>query len=526
MLIFPAQPTIVVAMLVPARPLITPSGRPVLIIDSVTKSFAGVQALKGISFELLEGEIHALIGENGAGKSTLTKIITGAVIADSGRLEILGHPVESNSPTISRSLGVAAIYQQPSLFPDLTVAENIAFALERQGAWLVDWSSRHAQSTRLIESLGASIDPRRLASTLSMAEQQIVEIAKAIGANAKIVLMDEPTALLTDREVDKLFEVVRRLRDDGVGIIYISHRLEEILTISDRITVLRDGQKIGCRKANEVNRAELIELMVGRPIASVFPKRTVPIGDVALEVCHLHNDEAGLHDISFSVKRGEIFGLAGLVGSGRTELARTLFGLTPSGSDILLSGDAVRINSAAEAIRNGIGYLPEDRRQHGVILEMEVATNISMANLQAVSRGGLIDHGKEGELASFYVDDLRIKTSSIFALTGTLSGGNQQKVALARWLAIEPRIMILDEPTQGVDVGSKAEIHELIVKLAERGMAILLISSELPEVLGMSDRVGVMHAGTIAGILSREEATQGRIMSLAFGHFESEVSST
>ncbi len=525
MLIFLARPTIVVAMLVADCPLIVRSPRPVLAINSVTKSFAGVQALKGVSFELLEGEIHALIGENGAGKSTLTKIITGAVIADSGSIEILGQAISHNSPTVSRSLGVVAIYQQPSLFPHLTVAENIAIALEHDGAWLVDWQSRYAQSTRLIESLGAAIDPRRLASTLSMAEQQIVEIAKAIGANAKILLMDEPTALLTDREVENLFRVVRRLRDDGVGIIYISHRLEEILGISDRITVLRDGETIGCHKANEVDRAELIQFMVGRSIASVFPKREVPIGDVALEVRHLRNDEAGLHDISFSVRRGEIFGLAGLVGSGRTELARTLFGLTPSGSDILLSGEAVRINSAADAIRLGIGYLPEDRRQHGVILEMEVATNISMANLEAVSRGGLLDHQKERDLASFYVNDLRIKTPSIFASAGTLSGGNQQKVALARWLAIHPRIMILDEPTQGVDVGSKAEIHELIVDLAERGMAILLISSELPEVLGMSDRIGVMHAGTIAGILTREEATQTKIMSLAFGHFESEVSS-
>jgi ABC-type sugar transport system ATPase subunit len=524
-LIFPARPTIVVAMLVAGSLPHIPSAQPVLTVDSVTKSYAGVQALKGVSFELLKGEIHALIGENGAGKSTLTKIITGAVIADSGRLEILGQAITQNSPTVSRSMGVAAIYQQPSLFPDLTVAENIAIALEHDGAWLVDWKARYARAARLIEQLGAAIDPRRLASTLSMAEQQIVEIAKALGANARILLMDEPTALLTEHEVDNLFAVVRRLRDEGVGIIYISHRLEEILAIADRITVLRDGETIGCHRASDVDRAELIQLMVGRSVASVFPKRDVPIGEVALEVRHLRNDEAGLQDISFSIKRGEIFGLAGLVGSGRTELARTLFGLTPSGSDVLLAGEAVRIDSPADAIRLGIGYLPEDRRQHGVILEMEVATNISMANLPSISRKGLIDHEKERDLASFYVNDLRIKTSSVFATTGVLSGGNQQKVALARWLAIHPRIMILDEPTQGVDVGSKAEIHDWIVKLAERGMAILLISSELPEVLGMSDRIGVMYAGTIAGVLSREEATQTKIMSLAFGHFESEVRS-
>lgn len=492
-------------------------------MDSVTKSYAGVHALKGASLDVVCGEVHALIGENGAGKSTLARIITGAVIPDSGRLEVLGQTIAVNSTSIARSLGIAAIYQQPSLFPHLTIAENIALALEHDGSWLVDWRSRYTRAARLIESLGARIDPRRLANTLSMAEQQIVEIAKALGANAKILLMDEPTALLTEREVGNLFQVIRRLRDEGVAIIYISHRLEEILALSDRVTVLRDGETIACRRANDLDRAELIHLMVGRSIASVFPKREVPIGDVALEVRNLENQDAGLHNISFCVRRGEIFGLAGLVGSGRTELARTLFGLTPSGSEILVSGEAVQINSPSDAIRLGVGYLPEDRRQHGVILEMAVEENISMANLATVSRGGLIVPGRELNLATLYVDDLRIKTTSIFTSAGTLSGGNQQKVALARWLAIHPRVMILDEPTQGVDVGSKAEIHELIVELAERGMAILLISSELPEVLGMSDRIAVMHAGTIVGILSREEATQSRIMSLAFGHLENEV---
>jgi ABC-type sugar transport system ATPase subunit len=492
-------------------------------MDSVTKSYAGVHALKGASLDVVCGEVHALIGENGAGKSTLARIITGAVIPDSGRLEVLGQTIAVNSPSIARSLGIAAIYQQPSLFPHLTIAENIALALEHDGAWLVDWRSRYTRAARLIESLGARIDPRRLANTLSMAEQQIVEVAKALGANAKILLMDEPTALLTEREVSNLFQVIRRLRDEGVAIIYISHRLEEILALSDRVTVLRDGETIACRRANDLDRAELIHLMVGRSIASVFPKREVPIGDVAFEVRNLENQDAGLHNISFCVRRGEIFGLAGLVGSGRTELARTLFGLTPSGSEILVSGEAGQINSPSDAIRLGVGYLPEDRRQHGVILEMAVEENISMANLAAVSRGGLIVPGRELNLATLYVDDLKIKTPSIFTLAGTLSGGNQQKVALARWLAIHPRVMILDEPTQGIDVGSKAEIHELIVELAERGMAILLISSELPEVLGMSDRIAVMHAGTIVGILSREEATQSRIMSLAFGNLENEV---
>jgi ABC-type sugar transport system ATPase subunit len=497
-----------------------PSSNPILRANSVTKSFAGVRALKGVSLDLFEGEVHALIGENGAGKSTLIKIITGAIPADSGRLEVFGELVPHNSPSVSRSLGIAAIYQQPSIFPQLTVAENVALALEDDSiGWKVNWKARYTRARELIERLGTSINPRRLASTLSMAEQQVVEIAKAIGAEAKILLMDEPTALLSDREVNNLFHLINRLRDDSVGIIYISHRLEEISSIADRITVLRDGESIDCRRAAEVNRAELIHLMVGRSIGSIYPKRDVPLGEIAIEIRNLQNHSAGLHDISFSVKSGEIFGLAGLVGSGRTELAETLFGLRSASSKILLQGEMIEISSPSDAISSGIGYLPEDRRQHGLILEMGIAMNMSLANLKSVSRWGLIDRAKENAQAKLYVDDLHVKISSIFAAAGTLSGGNQQKVALARWLAINPRIMILDEPTQGIDVGSKSEIHDLIMRLAERGVAIILISSELPEILGMSDRICVFHSGTIAGILSRQEATQPKIMSLALGHY-------
>src|SRR5215470_5565579 len=495
------------------------SKEPILAVHRVSKSFDGVHALRDVSLQIFAGEIHALIGENGAGKSTITKIMTGAVHPDSGRIEICGKEVEFNDPSISRSLGVAAIYQQPSLFPDLTVAENIALSLEMGNtSWKVDWKARHRQADALMKSLGASIDPRRLARTLSMADQQVVEIAKAIGADAKILLMDEPTAALTEVEADRVFQLVRRLKADGVGIVYISHRLEEILAIADRITVLRDGQSVASRNAADVDRNELIRMMVGRSIESVYPKRDVPIRDVALEVRSLSNHDAGLRNISFSVRQGEIFGLAGLGGSGRTKLARTLFGLSPSGSDILLSGNPHRIDCPADAIRLGIGYLPEDRRQHGVILEMQVAMNISLAALGSFSRWGLVNRKGERDLARKYVELLRIKTSSVFRATGTLSGGNQQKVALARWLAIRPRVMILDEPTQGVDIGSKSEIHQLIVQLAEQGMAIILISSELPEILGMCDRIGVMHAGTLGRILTRPEATQSSIMSLALGH--------
>jgi rhamnose transport system ATP-binding protein len=480
----------------------------VLSLADVQKNFAAVRALRGVSFELRRGEVHALIGENGAGKSTLAKVITGDLLPDSGSMEVFGQVVAENSPTVSRQLGIAAIYQQPSLFPDLTVAENIALALEiGSGLEMVNWKARNERARLLLERIGSTLDPRRLARTLSMADQQIVEIAKALGADARILLMDEPTAVLTEREAELLFSLVKRLREDGVAIIYISHRLEEILSIADRITVLRDGERIACRHAAEVNRTELIQLMVGRSIASVFPKRMVPFGEVALEVPG-----------SFQVRCGEIFGLAGLVGSGRTELAQTLFGLTPTGSAIFVNGRLLRIGSPAQAIRAGIAYLPEDRRLHGVIQEMTIAANISLASLANVSRHGLIDAEKEDNLAARYTDDLRIKAPSVKVNVATLSGGNQQKVALARWLATDPRVMILDEPTQGVDVGSKAEIHELIVELAERGMAIVLISSELPELLGMSGRIGVMRNGTLAGILNRADATQESIMSLAFGH--------
>lgn len=497
----------------------SPADRILLAVRGVEKSFDGVCALHNVSLELRAGEVHAIVGENGAGKSTLTKIITGAIEVDAGSIAVCGRPIERNNPNVSRALGIAAIYQQPALFPHLTVAENIALPLEMAGSRrTVDWRFRNRRATSLVEGLGASIDPRRLAGTLSMADQQIVEIAKAVGAEAKILLMDEPTAVLTEREVERVFALIRRLKADGVGILYISHRLEEILAIADRITVLRDGHRVACRDAAGIGRGELIEMMVGRSIASVYPKRAVPLGDVALEVRGLSNEHEGLRDISFAVRAGEIFGLAGMVGAGRTTLARTLFGLAPAASDVFLAGRPQRIHSPADAMHHGIGYVPEDRRRNGVILEMEVDRNISLANLKSVSRRGLVNARSERELAAGYVEKLRIKTPSVDTATGKLSGGNQQKVALARWLATGPRVLILDEPTQGVDVGSKAEIHELIVELAGRGMAILLISSELPEILGMCDRIGVFYAGRLAGILDRAEATQPRIMSLALGH--------
>ena len=493
-----------------------------LLLDArtISKSFAGLRALDRVSFDLRRGEVHALVGENGAGKSTLIKIMTGAEQADAGSLVIDGVPIAHIDPHTTRELGIAAIYQQPALFPDLTVAENIALSLERGGSWRrIDRRARRRRASELLDRVGVALSPDRLVRDLTMPEQQVVEIAKAIGADARIVIMDEPTASLSEREVSRLFAVIARLRSEGVGIIYISHRLEEIAAIADRITVLRDGHTIATRDRGEVTRAEMIRMMVGRELDAVFPKREIALGDTVLEVTNLANARAGVRHVSFSVRRGEILGIAGLVGSGRTQLAETLFGLTPPDAGVItIAGSLVRILSPADAIRAGIGYVPEDRRQHGVVLDMSVAANASLASLPSVSNRGLIRRRQEDAVAEQYVDILGIKTASVDSEVASLSGGNQQKVALARWLATRPSILVLDEPTQGVDVGSKAEIHRLMQELAERGMAIIMISSELPEILGMSDRIAVMVAGTIVTTIPRASANADTVMAAALGH--------
>jgi ABC-type sugar transport system ATPase subunit len=360
--------------------------------ESICKAFAGIEALRSVSFGLSAGESHALVGENGAGKSTLIKIITGAVETDSGVLTICGEVIARNSPSVARSLGIAAIYQQPSSFPDLSVTENIALALETGGAWKpVDWRARREKAEALLKCIGANIKPDRVADSLSMPEQQLVEIAKAIGSGARILILDEPTASLSDHEVERLFRVIRALRGQGAGIVYISHRLEEIAVIADRITVLRDGEAAGTFAAGEIDRGSLIELMVGRKVASVFPKRAVPIGETALELHNVGCKEAGIRDVSLTLKRGEILGLAGLVGSGRTRLAETIFGLTPAGSgEIRVLSEGVRIASPTIAIERGIAYVPEDRQRHGVVLEMPILANASLASLNRVSRLGPI----------------------------------------------------------------------------------------------------------------------------------------
>jgi rhamnose transport system ATP-binding protein len=485
----------------------------------ITKSYAGVQALNRVSFELRAGEVHALVGENGAGKSTLIKVITGAVSADSGEIEFDNQTLTHHSPHRAHSLGIFAIYQQPALFATLSVAENIALGLEPAGWWRrVNWRTRRQRAAELLAQVGARIDVETAAGDLSMPQQQLVEIARALGADARVLIMDEPTASLAEEDVKNLFSLIFRLRARGVGIVYISHRLEELSVIADRVTVLRDGRTIDTRPMAGVERRELIRLMVGRELSTVFPKRAVELGDVVLELRGLGCRAAGVSNVDLTVRAGEIVGLAGLVGAGRTELARTLFGLTPKDAgEIRLRGKVADITSPARAIECGIAYLPEDRRRHGVIADMAVSDNITLASLDQFSRFAAFDFRKERTVAADYVKRLGIKTPATFAPVATLSGGNQQKVALSRWLAIKPSVLILDEPTQGVDVGAKSEIHALMVDLAAQGTAILMISSELPEALGMSDRIAVMRGGTIAGVLDRDAATPQRILALALG---------
>ena len=488
-----------------------------LTVTGIVKSFAGVRALNGVSFDLRHGEVHALVGENGAGKSTLIKVISGAETPDAGTIEINGQKPHRLDPATAKALGIAAIHQQPALFPHLTVAENIAVAVESGGLFRrVDWRARRERAAELLARLGAVIAPDRPVGTLSLPEQQLLEIAKALGLDAGIIVMDEPTASLTTHEVDRLFSVIGRLREAGKSIVYISHRLEEVSALADRVTVLRDGETVATMARADVTAAALIERMVGRPLAAVYPKRPVAPGEIALELRGVSSRVAGIRNVSFTVRHGEIVGVAGLVGAGRTPLAEVIFGLTPLDSgEVLLDGEPVQVSSPATAIERGIAYLPEDRRQHGVVLPMPVSANMTIATLSKVSRYGLIDRRAETDNAQTYVDRLRIKTASVDDDVESLSGGNQQKVALARWLATTPRVLILDEPTQGIDVGSKSEIHALMQELVERGLAIVMISSELPEILGMADRVVVMRGGTIAGTLVRADATASAIMTLA-----------
>jgi rhamnose transport system ATP-binding protein len=489
-------------------------------LTGVAKSFGAVRALKGVSFDVHAGEVHALLGENGAGKSTLIKIITGAHRPDAGAVEIEGQTVPRLTPAAAHAFGIAAIYQQPALFPDLSVAENIALALEKPAPLRrVGWSERRARAIELLRRVGANLDPETEVRALSMPEQQLVEIARALGTGARLLIMDEPTASLTAREVDLLMRLIKELRAQGVGIVYITHRLAEVFEIADRVTVLRDGESVGTVAADGEgwNEAELIRLMVGREVATIFPPPESAPGETVLKLENVGCSATGVRSVSLEARAGEILGLAGLVGAGRTELARVLFGLRPADSGaITLAGHSVRLRSPTEAVAAGIAYVPEDRRRHGVILDMSIAANVTMGIHPRIFPSGWMRFDAERALADQFIRDLAIKASGPHMRAGNLSGGNQQKVALARWLAAQPRVLILDEPTQGVDVGAKAEIHKIIRRLAAQGLAVIMISSELPEILGMSQRIAVMRGGTITEMLPGN-ADPHRVMAAALG---------
>ena len=492
-----------------------------LFAQGISKSFGAIQALNGVSLDVCAGEVHALVGENGAGKSTLIKVMTGEEALDSGTLCADGRALPALTPATAHGMGIWVVHQQPSLFPDLTVAENLALGVERMRPWQrIDRSGRRSRAHALLMRVGSSIDPDRIVASLTMPEQQLVEIARALGADARVLILDEPTASLTAPEVEALFDALRRLRNDGVGVVYISHRLGEVLTIADRVTVLRDGQTVGTRPIAGLSVRALVAMMVGelRPDQARQARQDRAPGPIALDVRNLSCAAARIRDVSLTVSQGEVLGVAGLVGSGRTQLAETLFGITPADSgEIVVKGKSVDVRSPIDATHAGIAYVPEDRRRHGVILDMAVTANATLASLDSVSRFGLIGGPAEDDATARYIDALQIKVSSPLDPAAALSGGNQQKVAVARWLMTRPDILILDEPTQGVDVRSKGELHGLIDELARDGLAVMLISSDIHEVLSISDRIAVMRNGAIAGVLSRAEASQHDVLALAFG---------
>ena len=488
----------------------------ILELKNISKSFSGVEVLHEVPFALRPGEVHALLGENGAGKSTLVKIITGVHQPDKGEILLKGEPVHFGDARESRQAGIAAIYQELSLFPDLDVAENI-FAGRQPvtSSGRVDWRKLYAEADKLLESLGVKLDLKQKARTLSIAQQQMVEIARAFSIHAQILIMDEPTSSLTLHEVDDLFRLVRRLRAEGTAIIFISHRLEELFALADRVTVLRDGSYVDTREIKDVTRDDLIRMMVGRTITNLFPKQDVQAGDVVLRVENL-TCAGSFYDVSFELRRGEILGLAGLVGAGRTNVARAIFGVVPPTSGkIEVEGRVVAITSPHQAIRLGLAYVPEDRQLHGLIPAMPLTSNISLAMLPHYAQMGWLQDKRERKSAYDAAVQMEVRANNVWQLARELSGGNQQKVVLAKWLSTNPRILILDEPTRGIDVGTKAAVHGLMSKLASEGMAILMISSELPEILGMSDRVIVMREGHMTGHFTRAEATQEKIISAA-----------
>ncbi|QTH45002.1 sugar ABC transporter ATP-binding protein [Cohnella sp. LGH] len=492
---------------------------PLLRMEGIDKSFPGVQALQQAQFELLAGEVHALMGENGAGKSTLMKVLTGVYRKDAGTVRYQGKEVEFSHTKAAQDAGISIIHQELNLAPDLTVAQNIYIGREpRMNGFplFIDEKKLNEQVRVLLKKMNLHLEPDTPVADLTVAKQQMVEIAKALSFNAKALVMDEPTAALSDSEISDLFRIIGELKASGVGIVYISHRMDEIKRITDRVTVMRDGAYIDTVRTDEVTIDRIISMMVGRAVYQESRAKASTYGETALEVSGLNRGRA-LKNIGFAVRKGEILGFAGLVGAGRTELARAIFGADPIDSgEVRVHDRQVRIRSPYDAVRAGIGYLSEDRKRFGLLVDMDVKTNVAVASLRGFTRlGGWMKAGAVAEVAESVVDKLKVKTPGIDQEVKFLSGGNQQKVVIGKWLTRDCDILIFDEPTRGIDVGAKSEIYKLLEELADQGKAIIMISSELPEILRMSHRIVVMCEGRITGELSREEATQEKIMSLA-----------
>ena len=489
----------------------------VLEVVDVRKEFPGVLALDNVQLKIRPGTVHALMGENGAGKSTLMKVIAGIYQPDQGEVRLRGEPVTLETPLKAQESGVAMIHQELLLMNSMTVSENIWIRREPRNSFgLIDHDRMRGMTVELFDRLNIRLNPDAEISTLSVANRQMVEIAKAVSFNSDVLIMDEPTSAITETEVAHLFEIIRDLRKRGIGIVYITHKMNELFEIADEFSVFRDGKYIGTHLSSEVTRDDIIKMMVGREVSQMFPKEEVEIGDVLLSVKNL-SLEGVFHDISFDVRKGEILGLAGLVGAGRSNVAETIFGVTPATSgQIFIEGEEVNIKNPHDAIRQGMAFLTEDRKETGCFLPLDIQENVQSAVLHDnYVNNGFVDHAALEKESAELCKKLRVKTPSMHEVIENLSGGNQQKVLIARWLLTHPRILILDEPTRGIDVGAKSEIHALISQLAHKGVAVIMISSELPEVLGMSDRVLVMHEGRCTGILDRDEADQVSVMSLA-----------
>jgi ribose transport system ATP-binding protein len=497
-----------------------PAAVPLVEAQAVSKRFPGVHALDHVSLEVVPGEVHAVVGENGAGKSTLMKILAGALEPDEGVIRVNGQPVTIANPRAAQDLGINTIYQELSLVDALSVGENIFLGdlpTYDGAAWRVDWPTVWRRSSEVLERVGCQVPPQTLVRNLSVAQKQMVEIARALARNVRTLILDEPTSSLTERETEKLFAIIDWLRRRGVGVVYISHRLSEVFRIAHRVTVLRDGKLVGTVDVADADEDQLVRMMVGRDLSHLFTQARLSEAPVRLKVRGLSR-KGVLRDINLSVRGGEIVGLAGLVGAGRTELARCLFGADRyDAGEIRLDGQPVTIRTPADAVRLGIGLVPEDRKLQALVLGMAVRENISLPVLDRLGSPYFPSRKQERELASGFIEGLRIRTPSMEQRVATLSGGNQQKVVIARWLGTNPKVLILDEPTRGIDVGAKAEVHALIARLAEEGVAILMISSELPEILGMSHRVLVMREGRIVADISRQDATEERIMAAATG---------